>query len=89
MQQAYKRQITTYIYIYIYILFLDYIVLIATSFLLEIIYVGLSLFVCSRTKKRAGAARGGEGGALRSCKSQSLGVWKVSVQYIPCWLIKS
>ncbi len=74
--------------IYIYILFLEYIILIATSFPLEILYAGLSLFVHNE-KASAGAARGGEGGALRSCKSQSLGVWEVSVQYIPCWLIKS
>ncbi len=47
MQQAYKRQSTTLIYI----LFLEYIVLIATSFLLEILYVGLSLFV--HNEKRA------------------------------------
>ncbi len=40
-------------------------------------------------KKHAGAARGGEGGALRSCESQSLGIWETSTQYIPCWLIKS
>ncbi len=52
-------------------MFLEYIVLIAMSFLLEILYVDLSFFVCSRTKERSlpGAARGGEGGVLRSCES--------------------
>ncbi len=73
-------------------MFLEYIVLIATSFLLEILYVGLSFFVCSRTKECAlpGAARGGEGGVLRSCKShvfQDLGSssWRYEGSELSKW----
>ncbi len=55
---------TVYIYIYIYCFF-EYTVPIATSFLLKLIYAGLSLCL-PRSKRRAGASRGERGGgALR------------------------
>ncbi len=66
----------------IYILFLEYIVLIAMNFPLEILYAGLSLFIHNE-KAHAEAAQGGEGGALRSCESQSLGIGETSTNGNP------
>ncbi len=67
--QHYYIYIYIYLYIYIYCFFEDT-VQIATSFLLELIYAGLSL--CLPTRKRHALElleEEKEGGALRLCKS--------------------